>query len=136
MGGESTIAAETRTRKRMQACRSSADVAPMTEVGAAAEMATTEMPTVMAAMMPTAMMTTAVASAAMTSAAMAATFRNGIPGGRQQDRENNEANPEIEFRHGALMPQRTANQRLRLKNSGVMTKFHVSGKAAGGTARG
>jgi hypothetical protein len=94
------------------------------------------MPTVVAAMMPTAMMTTAVASAAMASAAMTATFRNGIPGGRQQDRENNEANPEIEFRHGALMPQRTANQRLRLKNSGVMTKFHVSGKAAGGTARG
>ena len=116
------IAAETRTRKRMQACRSSADVVPMTEVGTAAEMA---------AMMPTAMMTTAVASAAMT-----ATFRSGIPGGRQHDRENNEANPDIEFRHGALMPQRTANQRLRLKNSGVMTKFHVSRKAAGGTARG
>jgi hypothetical protein len=127
VGGESTIAAETRTRKRMQACRSSADVAPMTEVGTAAEMATT----VMAAMMPTAMMTTAVASAAMT-----ATFRSGKPGGRQHDRENNEANPDIEFRHGALMPQCTANQRLRLKNSGVMTKFHVSRKAAGGTARG
>ena len=125
------IAAETRTRKRMQGCRSSADVAPMTEVGTAAEMAT-----VMAAMMPTAMMTTAVASAAMASAAMTATFRSGIPGGRQHDRENNEANPDIEFRHGALMPQCTANQRLRLKNSGVMTKFHVSRKAAGGTARG
>ena len=104
----------------------------MTEVRTAAEMATTEMPTVMAAMMPTAMMTTAVASAAT----MTATFRSGKPGGRQHDRENNEANPDIEFRHGALMPQCTANQRLRLKNSGVMTKFHVSRKAAGGTARG
>jgi hypothetical protein len=82
----------------------------MTEVGTAAEMATAEMPTVMAAMMPTAMMPTAVASA-VASAAMTATFGSGIPGGRQHDRENNEANPDIEFRHGALMPQCTANQR-------------------------
>jgi len=50
--------------------------------------ATTEM----CASMTTAVMTTAVATTAMT-----ATFRGGIPGGRQHGRENNEGNLDIEF---------------------------------------
>jgi hypothetical protein len=84
-------------------------VAPTTaEVRRAAEMSTTMAPTVMAptvmaptvmtpavmtpAVMATAMMTTAVATTAMT-----ATFRGGIPGGRQHGRENNQGNLDIEF---------------------------------------
>ena len=64
-----------------------------------------EMPTMMAATtemcatMTTAVMTTAVATTAMTATSMTATatFRGGIPSGRQHGRENNDGNPDIEF---------------------------------------
>jgi hypothetical protein len=79
-------------------------VAPTTaEVRTAAEMsammaATTEMcATMTTAMMATTVMTAAVATTAMTATSMTATFRGGIPGGRQHGRENNEANLDIEF---------------------------------------
>ncbi|HWS63523.1 MAG TPA: hypothetical protein VN325_12275 [Steroidobacteraceae bacterium] len=79
-------------------------VAPTTaEVRTAAEMstmmaATTEMSATMTtAMMTTTVMTAAVMTAAVATTAMTATFRGGIPGGRQHGRENNEANLEIEF---------------------------------------
>jgi len=42
-------------------------------------------------------MTAAVATTAMTATSMTATFRRGIPGGRQHGRENNEGNLDIEF---------------------------------------
>jgi len=63
-----------------------------------------EMPPTMAAAAEmratmTTVMTTAMAPTAMTATAMAATatFRGGIPGGRQHGRENNDGNPDIEF---------------------------------------
>jgi hypothetical protein len=76
-------------------------VAPTTaEVRTAAEMPTTMAATTeMCATMTTAVMTTAVATTAMTATAMTATatFRGGIPSGRQHGRENNDGNPDIEF---------------------------------------
>jgi hypothetical protein len=84
-------------------------VAPTTaEVRRAAEMSTTMAPTVMApavmatammatAMMATAMMATAMMTTAVATTAMTATFRGGIPGGRQHGRENNQGNLDIEF---------------------------------------
>jgi hypothetical protein len=48
--------------------------------------------TEMCATMTATVMTTAVPPTAMT-----ATFRGGIPGGRQHGRENNEGNLDIEF---------------------------------------
>jgi len=53
--------------------------------------------TMTTAMMTTTVMTAAVMTAAVATTAMTATFRGGIPGGRQHGRENNEANLEIEF---------------------------------------
>jgi hypothetical protein len=76
-------------------------VAPTTaEVRTAAEMPTTMAATTeMCATMTTAVMTTAVATTAMTATSMTATatFRGGIPSGRQHGRENNDGNPDIEF---------------------------------------
>jgi hypothetical protein len=76
-------------------------VAPTTaEVRTAAEMPTTMAATTeMCATMTTAVMTTAVATASMTATSMTttATFRGGIPSGRQHGRENNDGNPDIEF---------------------------------------
>jgi hypothetical protein len=86
-------------------------VAPTTaEVRTAAEMPTTMAATTeMCATMTTAVMTTAVATTAMTATSMTttavtatATFRGGIPGGRQHSRENNDGNPDIEFWHIAF----------------------------------
>jgi hypothetical protein len=53
----------------------------------------------MCATMTTAVMTTAVATASMTATSMTttATFRGGIPSGRQHGRENNDGNPDVEF---------------------------------------
>jgi hypothetical protein len=61
------------------------------------------MPTAMAAAtgMRTATVTTATVTAtAVTTTAVTttATFRSGITGGRQHGRQNNDSNPEIEFR--------------------------------------
>jgi hypothetical protein len=61
-----------------------------TRMAAATEMCAT-MPTTV---MPTAVMTTAVATTSMTATA---TFRGGIPDGRQQGHESNDGNPDIEF---------------------------------------
>jgi len=74
-------------------------VAPTTaEVRTAAEMSTTMAATTeMRASMATAVMTTAMTPTATTPTAMTATFRGGIPGGRQHGRENNEGNLDIEF---------------------------------------
>jgi hypothetical protein len=76
-------------------------VAPTTaEVRTAAEMPTTMAATTeMSATMTTAVMTTAVATTSMTATSMTATatFRGGIPNGRQYGRENNDGNPDIEF---------------------------------------
>jgi hypothetical protein len=76
-------------------------VAPTTaEVRMAAEMPTTMAATTeMCATMTTAVITTAVATTSMTTTAVTATatFRSGIPSGRQHGRENNDGNPDIEF---------------------------------------
>jgi hypothetical protein len=76
-------------------------VAPTTaEVRTAAEMPTTMAATTeMSATMTTAVMTTAVATTSMTATSMTATatFRGGIPNGRQQGHESNDGNPDIEF---------------------------------------
>jgi hypothetical protein len=81
-------------------------VAPTTaEVRMAAEMPTTmaaatEMcATMTTTVMPTTVMTTAVATTSMTTTSMTATatFRGGIPNGRQQGHESNDGNPDIEF---------------------------------------
>jgi hypothetical protein len=75
-------------------------VAPTTaEVRTAAEMPTTvAAATEMCATMTTTVMTTSVAPTVMTTAVAAtATFRGGIPSGRQHGRENNDGNPDIEF---------------------------------------
>jgi hypothetical protein len=71
-------------------------VAPTTaEVRTAAEMPTTmAAATEMCATMTTTVMTTAVATTSMTATA---TFRGGIPNGRQQGHESNDGNPDIEF---------------------------------------
>jgi hypothetical protein len=94
VGGESTIAAETGSRKR-----------PAADMASTAEMRAAKMPTAMAAateMRTTPVTMTAVTApvtaAPVTAAAMAAAaFRSGIPGGRQHGRENNDGNPNIEF---------------------------------------
>jgi hypothetical protein len=95
VGGESTVAAETGSRKRP-----AADVAPAAEMRAA-KMGAAKMPTAMAAateMRTTAVPTTAVAmTATVTTAMAAAAFRGGIASGRQHGRENNDGNPNIEF---------------------------------------
>jgi hypothetical protein len=98
VGGESTVGAETGSRKRP-----AADVAPAAEMRAA-KMGAAKMPTAMAAateMRTTAVPTTAVAMTAMTAtvttAMAAAAFRGGIASGRQHGRENNDGNPNIEF---------------------------------------
>jgi hypothetical protein len=95
VGGESTVGAETGSRKRP-----AADVAPTAEMRAA-KMGAAKMPTAMAAateMRTTAVPTTAVAmTATVTTAMAAAAFRGGIASGRQHGRENNDGNPNIEF---------------------------------------
>jgi len=76
-------------------------VAPTTaEVRMAAEMSTMmAAATEMCATMTTAVMTTAVATTSMATTSMTATatFRGGIPSGRQHGRENYDGNPDIEF---------------------------------------
>jgi hypothetical protein len=76
-------------------------VAPTTaEVRTAAEMPTTMAAAAeMCATMTTTVMTTAVATTSVTATSMTATatFRGGIPNGRQQGYENNDGNPDIEF---------------------------------------
>jgi hypothetical protein len=47
--------------------------------------------------MTTTVMTTAVATTSTTTTSMTATFRGGIPNGRQQGHERNDGNPDIEF---------------------------------------
>jgi hypothetical protein len=93
LDGESTIAAETRSRKRTEACRSATDVTPAAEVRTAAKMSTPKMSTSMAAAteMPTAPMTAAAVTTTMATAA----FRSGISSSRQRGRENDDGNPDI-----------------------------------------
>jgi hypothetical protein len=75
-------------------------MAPATaEMRTAAEMPTTmAAATEMCAPVTTAVAATAMAAAAMATAAMTATatFRGGVPSGRQHGRENNDGNPDIE----------------------------------------
>jgi hypothetical protein len=98
MNGEGAIVAESRPRKRADACRSSAEMAPTAaEVRMAAEMPSTTTAevgmTATAAMeMSAAAMTTAtVAAATMTAAAS----RRGISGGRQHGHQNKSGNPSV-----------------------------------------
>jgi len=67
-------------------------VAPTTAEMSTTMAATTEM----CATITTAVMTAAVMTAAVATTSMTATFRGGIPGGRQHGRENNEAKLDIE----------------------------------------
>jgi hypothetical protein len=68
------------------------------EVRTAAEMPTTmAAATEMCATVPTTVMPTAVMTTAVATTSMTATFRGGIPNGRQQGHESNDGNPDIEF---------------------------------------
>jgi hypothetical protein len=68
------------------------------EVRTAAEMPTTmAAATEMCATMTTTVMPTTVMTSAVATTSMTATFRGGIPNGRQQGHENNDGNPDIEF---------------------------------------
>jgi hypothetical protein len=64
-----------------------------TTMAAATEMCATMTTTVM----PTTVMTSAVMTTAVATTSMTATFRGGIPNGRQQGHENYDGNPDIEF---------------------------------------
>jgi hypothetical protein len=65
-----------------------------------------------ASVMPTAM-PTAVSSAMSTAVPTSATFRNGIAAGRQDGRENDDCNSEIELRHGTLTARLASTQRSK-----------------------
>jgi hypothetical protein len=99
LDSESAIAVETRFRKRT-ARRSSTDVAPTADVRTADMTAT--MTAASRMMTTTAMMATTTSRAmttAMTTTAVSATatFRSGIPAGRQRGGEDNDDDLDAEF---------------------------------------
>jgi hypothetical protein len=66
--------------------------------------------TVMFASMMGAAVSATVFAAAMPSTVTTAAFRNGKATGRQDGRENNDCNSEIEFGHGTLTARHTATR--------------------------